>query len=86
MGGTNPRREADRARVEYITAARRLTQAFAAMLAIGVPLDPGQTSKVREWTRTDVEVLRELHEAVGQLPTTRRQWDRLRRSDQDPRH
>jgi hypothetical protein len=53
------------------------------MLAIGVPLDPGQ---VREWTRTDVDVLRELHEAGGQVLTTRRQWDRLRRSDEDPRH
>jgi hypothetical protein len=56
------------------------------MLAIGVPLDPGKTSKVREWTRTNVEVTRELHEAVGPVLTTRRQWDRLRRSGHDPRH
>jgi len=86
MGGTNPRREADRARVAYFAAARRFTQAFAAMLAVGVPLDPGRSRKVREWSRADVDVLRELHEAVGQVLATRREWDLLRRHDQDPRH
>jgi hypothetical protein len=86
MGGTNPQREADRARVAYFAAARRFTQAFAAMLAIGVPLDPGHTRQVREWSRADVEVLHELHEAIGQVLTTRRQWDLLRRHDHDRSH
>lgn len=56
------------------------------MLAVGVPLDPGQTRHVREWSRADVDVLRELHEALGQVLTTRRQWDLLRRHDHDHGH
>jgi hypothetical protein len=49
------------------------------VLARGVPTDPGREVKVRDWTAADVAVLRELHEALGQMLDARREWDGLRR-------
>jgi hypothetical protein len=78
MGSTRPEREAPLARTSYVAAARRFVQAFASVLAIGVPIDPGRDGAVREWSAADVKVLRELHAALGEMLEKRRSWDRLR--------
>jgi hypothetical protein len=67
----------------YIAAARRFVRAFAAVLAVGVPIDPGTPAQVRDWTPADISALRELHEALGEMLAGRRRWDGLRRS-RDP--
>jgi hypothetical protein len=85
MGSTRPKRQLPLARTAYVSAARRFARAFTALLAHGVPIAPGREPSVREWTAQDVAVLRELHEALGQMLKTRREWDGLRR-DRWPRH
>jgi hypothetical protein len=79
MGNTRPEREAPLARTAYVAAARRYVQALGAFFAQGVPLDPGAPTRVRNWTTSDVAVLRELHAALGDVLSTRRRWDELRR-------
>ncbi|WP_328475807.1 hypothetical protein OHA21_20295 [Actinoplanes sp. NBC_00393] len=79
MGNTRPERQAPLARSRYVAAARRFVRAYATLLARGVPIDPGRDVKVRDWTAVDVAVLRELHEALGQMLDARREWDGLRR-------
>jgi hypothetical protein len=68
-----------RAQTAYLAAAKRLTHPFAAMRAVGVSLDPRQSGRAREWTGADVNVLRELHAALGEVLETRRRWDSIRR-------
>ncbi|MFC7530167.1 hypothetical protein [Actinoplanes sp. GCM10030250] len=83
MGTSRPERQTPLARTAYIAALRRFAHAHTALLLHGVPLDPG--TRIREWTRADVAVLRELHESLGQVLETRRAWDRLRH-DRSPQH
>ena len=71
-------REAPLARTSYIAAARRFVQAFASVLTIGIPIDPGRDAAVREWKAADIKALRELHAALGEMLDKRRSWDRLR--------
>jgi hypothetical protein len=84
MGNTRPEREAPLARTAYVAAARRYVQALGAFFAQGVPLDPGSPSRVRNWTASDVAVLRELHAVLDDVLTTRRRWDELRRRNGTP--
>jgi hypothetical protein len=63
-----------------VAAARRFVHAFTALLARGVPIDPGRPDQVRDWTAEDVAVLREVHTALGEMLTARQHWDGLRRS------
>ena len=77
--------EAVAAQTAYSAAAQRLTEAIAALLAVGVPITPGRPGQVREWSRADVEVQRELHLAMGNELHTRRRWDGLRRPTLDRR-
>lgn len=80
VGASRPEREEPLARATYIAAVRRFSAAFAGFVAIGVPLDPGPAGQpAREWTRRDVEVLRELHAATAQVLSTRRAYDAVRR-------
>lgn len=80
VGSTRPEREEPLARTAYVAAARRYVSASAALLAQGVPIDPGQPDQVRDWAATDIAVLREVHAALGEMLTARRNWDALRRS------
>lgn len=79
MGSTRPEREEPLARTRYVAAARRYLEAVSAVLAAGVPIDPGAPGAVRNWTARDVAALRELHAALGDLLDTRRSWDARRR-------
>lgn len=67
------------ARTRYIAAARRFVHIFSALLARGVPIDPGEPTAAREWTRQDIATLRALHEALGDMLKARRDWDAIRR-------
>ena len=84
MGYTRPEREAPLARARYVAAARRFVRAMTALLARGVPVDPGDPAQVREWTAADVAVLRELHRALEEMLSARRNWDQLRRRGGPP--
>lgn len=84
VGNTRAEREEPLARTTYVAAARRFVRAFASVLALGVPIDPGRAGQVRGWTGADVAALRELHAALGEMLAARRSWDELRRHV-DPR-
>ncbi|MEU4421073.1 hypothetical protein AB0F81_10625 [Actinoplanes sp. NPDC024001] len=79
MGTTRPEREEPLARAAYVAAARRFVQAVSALLARGVPIDPGAPGQVRDWTAADVAVLQELYGSLGEMIRARRFWDGLRR-------
>lgn len=80
MGSTRPEREEPLARTRYVAAAHRFVGAFTALLARGVPFDPGRAGHVREWSAEDIAVLRELHAALGEVLSSRRSWDAVRRT------
>ena len=80
VGSTRPEREEPLARTTYVAAARRYVSSFAAVIARGVPVDPGRSAHdVREWQVQDVQALQELHEALGQMLSARRAYDAVRR-------
>lgn len=80
MGSTRPEREESLARTSYFAAARRFVSAFAHLVARGVPIDPGSSVRsVRAWQAQDVQVLQELHAALGEMLDARRTYDRVRR-------
>jgi hypothetical protein len=80
VGNTRAEREEPLARTAYVAAARRFVTASASVLALGVPIDPGQPPRpVPAWTAEHVAALRELHAALGAMLTARRHWDALRR-------
>jgi hypothetical protein len=67
------------ARGRYVAAAREFLRALTQLAARGVPIDPGPELQVREWTVQDVAVLRAVHETLGRMLDSRRDWDRVRR-------
>jgi hypothetical protein len=80
VGNTRAEREEPLARTAYVAAERRFVTAFASVLALGVPIDPGQPPRaVPAWTAAHVAALRELHAALGAMLSARRRWDALRR-------
>jgi hypothetical protein len=70
------------ARARYVAAARAFLRAHCQFLARGVPIDPGRGAGVREWTVDDIAVVRDLHQSLGAMLDSRRDWDRLRRGPQ----
>lgn len=80
VGATRPEREMPLARAQYVAAARAFLGAHRQFLARGVPIDPGRDAEVREWTVSDVAVLRDLHQSLGAMLDSRRHWDQLRRA------
>jgi hypothetical protein len=84
VGSTRPEREEPLARTAYVAAARRFVNAWAALLAQGVPIDSGDPGHVRNWTAADVAVLQEVNAALDRMLATRRSWDALRRINRDP--
>jgi hypothetical protein len=79
VGNTRAEREEPLARTAYVAAARRFVTASASVLALGVPIDPGQPPRPEPaWTAAHIAALRELHAALGAMLNARRQWDALR--------
>lgn len=70
-------------RATYLGAVRRFDAALKAFDDSGAPMDPGPVEREPyPWTRQHVEILRELHEAIGQVIEARRTWDAFRREGQ----
>lgn len=80
MGGTRPEREDARARTAYVAATRRYLAALSDVQAAGVPLVARGGTALPSWSRVDVQVMLELHAALGELIRTRRSYDAGRRS------
>jgi hypothetical protein len=70
VGNSRAEREEPLARTAYVAAARRFVTAFSAVLASGVPIDPGRPpDKAPGWTAAHIAALRELHAALGANPS-----------------
>lgn len=67
------------ARTAYIAAIRRYLAALRDVHAAGVPLVARGGTVLPSWSRVDVQVMLELHAALGELLRTRRSYDAGRR-------
>jgi hypothetical protein len=69
-----------RARTAYVVAVRRYIAAVGNVLAAGVPLAAGGSGQdLPAWSRVHVQVMLELHAALGELIRARRSYDAGRR-------
>lgn len=79
VGGKNGRTEMREA-TSVLKAASAPVQALGRLHEYGVPVGwpPGDANPPR-WDRLSISVILELHEAVGELITARREYDQIAR-------
>ena len=80
VGTSRPERGTPLARATYVAAVDRFAGAIAGFVTTGVPLQLTPAGQpIRDWTRNDVQTLRELRDAIDEVLTTRRAYDAKRR-------
>jgi hypothetical protein len=68
------------ARRAYDAAVRALDAAMRRFDESDIPMNPGPDSEPYPWTAEHVQIMLDLHAALGEVINARRTWDRLRRS------